>query len=113
MSPNVTKSILTTECTYKHKNEINVSDYHLTGYSLGGTQAAFVSRLDESEQFFNFKKVLRVSFSWCSVIDFSFSLFHDTKVGTNFTQETIYPIFVSDLTFVSHCENERKQLART
>ncbi|WP_439888997.1 serine/threonine protein kinase [Pseudomonas sp. MBLB4123] len=35
-----------------------VSEYHLTGYSLGGLHAAFVSHLDETRRSFNFKRVL-------------------------------------------------------
>ncbi|MBB1519253.1 alpha/beta fold hydrolase [Aquipseudomonas guryensis] len=38
--------------------KLEVSDYHLTGYSLGGLQAAFVSELDERMRSFNFKRVL-------------------------------------------------------
>ena len=45
----------------KHKNDIDVSDYHITGYSLGAAQSAFVSKLDETEQAFNFKKVLMIN----------------------------------------------------
>jgi hypothetical protein len=37
---------------------LNVSEYHLTGYSLGALQAAFVSELDETRRSFNFKRVL-------------------------------------------------------
>lgn len=37
---------------------LKVSDYHLTGYSLGALQAAFVSQLDETRRSFNFKRVL-------------------------------------------------------
>ncbi|MEO4047707.1 serine/threonine protein kinase [Pseudomonas sp. CAU 1711] len=37
---------------------LEVSDYHLTGYSLGGLHAAFVSELDERLRSFNFKRVL-------------------------------------------------------
>ncbi|APG25718.1 alpha/beta hydrolase [Syntrophotalea acetylenica] len=40
---------------------IAVSDYYLTGYSLGGIQAAFVSRLDEDRQRFGFRKVLLIN----------------------------------------------------
>ena len=40
------------------KNDIEVSDFHLLGYSLGGTQAAFVSKLDDERNVFNFQKVL-------------------------------------------------------
>lgn len=35
-----------------------ISGYALAGYSLGGTQSAFVAQLDEQEQRFNFDKVL-------------------------------------------------------
>ncbi len=35
-----------------------ISEYHLTGYSLGALQAAFVSKLDETRRSFNFKRVL-------------------------------------------------------
>jgi len=43
------------------KDDIEVSNFYLTGYSLGGTQAAFVSKLDETEQVFDFKKVLMIN----------------------------------------------------
>ncbi len=36
----------------------NVTAFYLTGYSLGGTNAAFVAKLDEERKAFNFKKVL-------------------------------------------------------
>ncbi len=42
----------------KQQNSLEVTDWHLTGYSLGGLQAAFVSDLDEREHAFNFKRVL-------------------------------------------------------
>lgn len=38
--------------------KLPVTDYYLTGYSLGGLDAAFVSKLDETRRSFNFKKVL-------------------------------------------------------
>ncbi|HSC83170.1 MAG TPA: serine/threonine protein kinase [Pseudomonas sp.] len=38
--------------------DLEVTDYNLTGYSLGGLHAAFVSKLDESLRSFNFKRVL-------------------------------------------------------
>lgn len=38
--------------------KLAVSDYHLTGYSLGALNAAFVSELDERLRSFNFKRVL-------------------------------------------------------
>lgn len=38
--------------------ELPISDYYLTGYSLGALHAAFVSKLDETRRSFNFKRVL-------------------------------------------------------
>jgi pimeloyl-ACP methyl ester carboxylesterase len=35
-----------------------VTSFNLTGYSLGGTNAAFVAKLDDDRKVFNFKKVL-------------------------------------------------------
>jgi hypothetical protein len=43
------------------KSKIKVTDYYLTGYSLGGIQSAYVSLLDEEEKVFNFKKVLLIN----------------------------------------------------
>jgi len=45
----------------KVKGDIEVSDFYLTGYSLGGAQAAYVSQLDEEQKSFNFKKVLMIN----------------------------------------------------
>lgn len=42
-------------------SEIDVSEYYLTGYSLGGTQAAFVAKQDQEEKKFNFEKVLLIN----------------------------------------------------
>jgi hypothetical protein len=41
--------------------DIEVSSYHLCGYSLGATQAAFVAKLDEERRVFNFRKVLMIN----------------------------------------------------
>lgn len=43
------------------KADVEVSEFHLCGYSLGGTHAAFVARLDEERKVFNFHKVLLVN----------------------------------------------------
>ena len=43
------------------KDRIEVSAFYLTGYSLGGAQAAFVSVLDEERQAFAFSKVLIIN----------------------------------------------------
>jgi hypothetical protein len=40
------------------QSDLKVTDYYLTGYSLGALNAAFVSHLDETRRSFNFKKVL-------------------------------------------------------
>lgn len=45
----------------KVQKKIKVTDFYLTGYSLGGIQAAFVSKLDEERKSFNFKKVLLIN----------------------------------------------------
>ena len=45
----------------KVAKKIQITDFYLTGYSLGGIQAAFVSKLDEQEKHFNFKKVLLIN----------------------------------------------------
>ena len=43
------------------KDDIEVTDFSLVGYSLGGTQAAFVAKLDEERKVFNFRKVLMIN----------------------------------------------------
>lgn len=43
------------------KDDIEVSSFHLGGYSLGATQAAFVAKLDEERHVFNFRKVLLIN----------------------------------------------------
>ena len=43
----------------KHKEL--AGDFYLTGYSLGGSQAAFVAKLDEEKKIFDFKKVLMIN----------------------------------------------------
>ena len=43
------------------KGRIKVTEFYLTGYSLGASQSAFVSKLDEERRVFNFKKVLLIN----------------------------------------------------
>ena len=45
----------------KVKGDVEVSEFYLCGYSLGGTHAAFVAKLDEERKRFNFRKVLMVN----------------------------------------------------
>jgi hypothetical protein len=42
-------------------HDLPVTDFNLTGYSLGALNAAFVSKLDETRQSFNFKRVLMLN----------------------------------------------------
>ncbi|GIZ11519.1 serine/threonine protein kinase [Pseudomonas sp. NCCP-436] len=44
-----------------HHPNLEVSDYLLTGYSLGALNAAFVSQLDETRRSFNFRRVLMLN----------------------------------------------------
>jgi len=43
------------------KGDIGVTEFHLAGYSLGASQAAFVAKLDEERKVFNFRKVLMIN----------------------------------------------------
>jgi hypothetical protein len=43
------------------KGRIKVKEFYLTGYSLGASQSAFLSKLDEERHVFNFKKVMLIN----------------------------------------------------
>jgi len=43
------------------KEDIQVTDFYMVGYSLGGFNAAFVSKLDSERKVFDFKKVLLIN----------------------------------------------------
>ena len=43
------------------KDRMKVSEFYLTGYSLGASQSAFVAKLDEEKRVFNFKKVCMIN----------------------------------------------------
>ena len=43
------------------KDDIEVSDFNLTGYSLGGIQSAFVAKLDDEKKVFDFKRILLIN----------------------------------------------------
>lgn len=45
----------------EHQSDVQVTEFYLTGYSLGAAQAAFVSKLDEEQGDFHFKKVLMIN----------------------------------------------------
>ena len=42
-------------------SRVEISEVHLTGYSLGGTQSAFLLAIDDREGAFHFKKVLMIN----------------------------------------------------
>ncbi|MBE9520460.1 MAG: alpha/beta hydrolase [Proteobacteria bacterium] len=74
---------------------LQVTDYYLTGYSLGATQSAYVSKLDEEMQAFNFKKVL--------MINPSVSLFNSVEIIDDMLVDNIpggienFPAFWDDM----------------
>jgi hypothetical protein len=45
----------------KVKDKIKATEFYLTGYSLGGIQAAYVSMLDEEKKHLDFRKVLLIN----------------------------------------------------
>jgi esterase/lipase len=56
------------------KGKVKISEFYVTGYSLGGAQAAFVAKLDEERKAFGFKKVLMINppvslFNSVSILD--------------------------------------------
>lgn len=70
----------------KKHDDIKVSDYYLTGYSLGASHAAFVNKVDDenvlNEQF-QFKKVLLINppLSLVSSVDVLDNMFEDNIPG--------------------------------
>ena len=45
----------------KIKDQVDVTDFYIMGYSLGGADAAVLSYIDEKEKSFNFKRVFMVN----------------------------------------------------
>ena len=62
-------------------SRVTVTEFYLTGYSLGGSQSAFVAKLDETRQTFNFKKVL--------VINPSVSLYNSVQILDQMLADTV------------------------
>lgn len=75
--------------------KLQVTDYYLTGYSLGATQSAYVAKLDEEMKSFNFKKVL--------MINPSVSLFNSVEIIDDMLANNIpggpenFPAFWDDM----------------
>ncbi len=65
----------------KVASRLEVSAFYLTGYSLGGTQSAFLARLDDERRVFNFQRVL--------LINPAVSLFHSVGIIDNMLANTI------------------------
>ncbi len=83
----------------KQQHSLEVTEWHLTGYSLGGLQAAFVSHLDEKEQAFNFKRVLLLNPPvnlYASIKNLS-NLVNTQAVGSN-DHRTFYELLMDKLT---------------
>ena len=66
----------------KHR-DLPVTNYYLTGYSLGASHAAFVSKLDDQEKYFQFKKVLLINppLSLANSVDVLDKMFEDNIPG--------------------------------
>jgi pimeloyl-ACP methyl ester carboxylesterase len=45
----------------KLQDTLSVTEFYLSGYSLGAAQSAFIARIDEEQKAFNFKKVLMIN----------------------------------------------------
>jgi pimeloyl-ACP methyl ester carboxylesterase len=45
----------------KLQRKMEVTDFYLTGYSLGAAQSAFIAKIDEKKKAFNFRKVLLIN----------------------------------------------------
>ncbi|OEU73099.1 MAG: hypothetical protein BA869_12185 [Desulfuromonadales bacterium C00003107] len=45
----------------KHQKKMEVTEFFLSGYSLGAAESAFIAKLDEQEMVFNFSKVLLIN----------------------------------------------------
>lgn len=43
------------------RDNVDITEFYVTGYSLGGSQAAFIAKLDEERKVFSFKKVLMIN----------------------------------------------------
>lgn len=61
------------------QDNVEVSSFSLTGYSLGGAHSAFIAQLDEEKKAFNFEKVLMINppvslYNSVSILDEYFDL---------------------------------------
>ncbi len=61
--------------------QIEVSDFYVTGYSLGGAQAAYTAYIDEREKYFDFHKAL--------VLNTPVSLFNSVEILDNYLEESL------------------------
>lgn len=88
---------------------IQISDFYLTGYSLGASHAAFVTKLDTQEKLFQFKKVLLINppLSLTNSVDVLDKMFEENIPGgiNNFNK-----FFDQFITRASHFYRENEEL---
>jgi hypothetical protein len=65
----------------KLQKKMEVTDFFLTGYSLGAAESAFIAKLDEEDKVFNFRKVL--------LINPPLSLYNSVQVLDKMLEESI------------------------
>ncbi|TAA45959.1 alpha/beta hydrolase [Corallincola spongiicola] len=85
-------------------DKLQVTDFYLTGYSLGGAHSAFISKLDEEKKVFDFKKVFLVNppvslYNSVIILDG-----YVESVGTAAVKQTIDSIFRRLGENVSHAD---------
>ena len=76
-------NVMKTVWDSKLKHILDVTDFNLTGYSLGGAQAAYVSSIDEQQQHFKFRKVL--------VLNTPVSLINSVNILDSYVDESFPP----------------------
>ena len=81
------------------KDQVEVTDFYIMGYSLGGTNAAVLSYIDETEKAFNFKRVFMVN-PPVELYDSAVKLDEYANIGA----DTIYNIVKGD--FLSEAEKK-------
>ena len=86
-------------------DNLQVTDFYLTGYSLGAAHSAFISKLDESEKAFNFEKVLLINppvslYNSVTILDG-----YVDQVGQNGVRHTVNSIFDRFSDTISHADH--------
>lgn len=92
------------------EKKAEISDYYLTGYSLGATHSAMVSYIDETEKDFNFKRVFLVNpavnlFTSATILDNML----DRAIGNDITNLFVRVNAITDNLAVLMGKNEEMQ----